>query len=682
MRSIDKIAVLAWVSLSVLVAQAAWAHQASGLQVQIIDADQTGTALPGVTDTGDAHFAASLVHPGPEITSNPMLAVFSDCAQDADITGTPVTNLVAFLRNQAPEPVYNTDWIKPGPRWSLCSQAGAYLVDVGSTETVKFAVDFLRLPGREGMSPLIEAKVYEVSQEDLATYQTAKKLAIHYADLQPSAILPISVNYRVTKDTWSYGSYAEVYGAPPKNKISAPKLAKAYNPVKNTIPVNIESFLAGGKIPTDKNYDNNASLETAYAAVLAQGACVADEVTTCPEPKSPQRQAKLPEGISHAITGMFATKWVADHSLHPGLGFRVDVMTRNSGLLPGQLISLGTAWVQPNGLWVLAVPTTKLFNGGKITVSYRPYNEYIAPQNEDGDYYWVNGGSYEVNSSKPAPISEYVDTDAGVFSGLGELAEAAERVWMRTYWDAGLNPVPASPIKIFFPNTWENCGLGSPWSCASTSGEIWLIAQHAMQAGVVAHELGHQLNNKFWNNKRPAGSGGEHSLTSCHPDALGRPLREGFADFFQVWVGFTDRNLKVNITNSNTANNVSNVAGRWWSPFDIESKADNYVCAHGYENELWVARTFWDLHDSHIDDLDWIQFSHQGGVIAGYLLNAVPSDGDDWDMTIYELLYRGIINSMPVGNYAPAVTNAFINNGTQTGLCPGGGPLLCPGESF
>lgn len=679
MKSIKKIAVIIGLPLGVLLIEPVWAHQAASVQAQIIDADREGAALPGVTDVGDAHFAVSLVHPGPDVTSHTLLAVFPDCAQDAEVTGVPVVNLAAFLRQQEPEPVFNTTWKKPGPRWRLCPQAGAYLVDIGAETRVKFDVDFLRLPTKEGMSPLIEAKVYEVTPEDLATYQTAKKLAVHYADQQPAAMLPIAAHYRVSKGTWTYGSYAEIYGEPPKNKASAPRTAKAYNPVKDSIPVNLDAYLAGGKLPDDKRYDQNASLETAYAAVLAEDACIADETTTCPATEPVQRQAKLPDNISHLITGMFSTKWVADHSLHPGLGFRVDVMSMGSSLFP---LFLGTAWVQPDGLWSLAVPTSKGFSGGKIFVSYRPYNEYFAPQNRDGRTYWVRGGIYDVNTPRPAPIDEYVDTDAGVFSGLGELAEAAERVWMRTYWDAGINPVPASPIKIYFPNTWEECGVGFPWSCANTSGEIWLTAEHGAQARVVAHELGHQLNNKFWNNKRPAGSGVPHSLTSCHPDDLGSPLREGFADFFQVWVGFPNSNLDLNVSNSGTAKNVSNVAGRWWSPFDIESNLDNYVCAHGWENELWVARTFWDLHDAHIDGLDWIMFKHQGGVIAGYLMNPVPSDGDDWDITVYEYIYRKIINAMPVGNYAPAVTNAFIHNGTQTGKCPGGGPLFCPGESW
>ncbi|MCX7096093.1 MAG: hypothetical protein NTY50_21980 [Methylobacter sp.] len=680
-----KMAVMALTTGVLLGAQSAFAFTAEGIYVQeLLSESSEGQALAGVTAGGDTHFSAQLVHPGPEVTQNSMLVVFSGCSQDADILGTPVTNLQNFLLQIEPEPLYNTAWTKPGPRWTLCPQENALLISPGDTARAKFDVDFLRRPANEGMSPLIKMNVYEVSPEDLATYTTAFKLANIYADHQPTAIVPLSVHYRIVKGIWKYGSYADVYGTPPKSTRSGGVKAKNYDAVKNTTPVNVGSFLAGGKLPAHTKYDNNASLETAYANVLAQGACIADDATVCPEQKSADQRAmtsnSAPKNVSHVISGIFSTKWVSDHSLHPGLGFRVDITTN---AIFGFVSSLGTAWVQPNGSWTLNVPASLGFNGGTINISYRAYNEYFAPQNKDGRKYWFNGGSWVVDAPT-FNIMQFADTDGGAYSGLGEVVEAAERVWMRTYWDAQINPVPSAPIKMYVPNTWNTCSSKrtSPWSCASPSGDqIWLIPEHTVEASTVAHEMGHALQTKFWGGKHPAGSGGPHGLDGCFPNKLGLPLEEGFASFFAMWVGFPDRNVAEGVTNSTTAKNISNVPGRWSAGgFDIETNKTNYVCSQGYENELWVARAFWDLHDTRIDGLDWITFKHQGGVIAGYLLNGVSSNGDDLAMYNFEYIYRQIVNSFPVGNYAPAVTNAFIQNGTQTGFCPGGGALWCPGE--
>ena len=63
--------------------------------------------------------------------------------------------------------------------------------------------------------------------------------------------------------------------------------------------------------------------------------------------------------------------------------------------------------------------------------------------------------------------------------------------------------------------------------------------------------------------------------TQIDRDATGKPLREGFADFFQVWVGFPSRNVAEGVTTSATdMTNISNVRGRWNAGFDIESKKE------------------------------------------------------------------------------------------------------------
>ena len=203
-------------------------------------------------------------------------------------------------------------------------------------------------------------------------------------------------------------------------------------------------------------------------------------------------------------------------------------------------------------------------------------------------------------------------------------------MWSRLYWDGNIDPVPADPIKLYFPNTWYNCGGNSPWSCANSSGEIWLIATHGRQADTVVHELAHQLNNKFWNNKRPAGSGGSHTLSGCYPDRLGMALREGFANFMPAWVGYPSRNVADGGFSS----------GRWALGLDAEKRTSPPNCSKGWENETWVARTFWDLHDKHSDGDDILWFIHKGAVISLYLGNGVANNGDAMDMRDFETIYR------------------------------------------
>jgi len=208
--------------------------------------------------------------------------------------------------------------------------------------------------------------------------------------------------------------------------------------------------------------------------------------------------------------------------------------------------------------------------------------------------------------------------------------------WSRLYWIGGIDPVhPAAvgPIKFYFPNTWYDCGDGSgvPWSCSSKNEpRIWLIAAHGTEAEVVTHEMGHQVNNKFWQWKRPANSGGSHSLNNCYAGRLGMALREGFANFLAGWVGYPSRNVADGGFGS----------GRWALSFDLESRVSPPNCANGWENEVWVARTFWDLHDTRGDGDDILWFTHRGGVPAIYLANGIGSDGDARDMRDYENIYR------------------------------------------
>jgi len=206
---------------------------------------------------------------------------------------------------------------------------------------------------------------------------------------------------------------------------------------------------------------------------------------------------------------------------------------------------------------------------------------------------------------------------------------AARPARSRLYRNGGINPVRSSPINLIAPNTGLACGGTSPWSCAN-GGNIWLIAAHAAQAQVVSHELGHQLNFKFWDDKRPANNGGSHSLNGCYPGREGMTLFEGFADFLAGWVGYPGRNVADGGFGS----------GRWTLGWDLEDRDAPPNCTNGWENEVWVARTFWDLHDTRSDGNDVLWFNSLGAVPPLYLGNGVATNGDYRDVRYYEDIYR------------------------------------------
>src|SRR5262249_5738308 len=158
---------------------------------------------------------------------------------------------------------------------------------------------------------------------------------------------------------------------------------------------------------------------------------------------------------------------------------------------------------------------------------------YIMPQDQNNNEYWWQDPMQNGISTNFDIGHRVADTSAaGTLAGLGDVYSNAIIFW-NAFYTNGLNPERASAIKLFFPNTWNNCSGTSPWSCANTDGNIWLIAAHT-QAFTIQHELGHQLNYQYWNNQRPSGAGGSHSLSKCYTTGLA--LLEGFANAAPFWV--------------------------------------------------------------------------------------------------------------------------------------------------
>ncbi len=625
------------------------ADQPAAVSWKIVDWAGDEKAQAGGTPDGDVQLFVQF-DLWDQKQENALLVLFH-CGEDPQVQGRPMLNFERYMeayqagKNISPE--YNEKWRQPSARWRLCPTSDALLLANRATHAniVKFQVDFLRLVN-EGMSPRIDMAVYAVAQSDLALWPTAEALARQYRNRVPDAVVPFYAHFRLNGGVWRRGSYAEIYGSPGRSTLSRGPKTADFQRVAESMPINIEGFRWQREIPDDTRFDKLESVNVAMKEAIAHGSAEKGELICYPEQPLKRFFSDTPQalasGYSHAIRGRFSTKWSTDHSLHPGFGFLVEVY-RN-----GTATKLGDSWVQWDGTWTVNIPhSAGLLTGQQIAVYYRSYNSYYAPQNQANNRYWWQDPVWTVSSTTHNVGHRFADTDGGTYNGVGELVDAAMTLWSRLYWDGSINPVGAASIRFFFPNTWDNCGGASPWSCAS-GNDLWLIAAHGVQANVVAHEMAHVLNNKFWSNKRPAGSGGSHTLNGCYPTRLGMAMREGFANFIAGWVGYSNRNVAEGGFNS----------GRWALGYDLESRNSPPSCTNGWENEVWVARTFWDLHDSRADGDDILWFNHKGAVPALYLGNVIANNGDARDMRFYETIYRNAASSGHQG----FITDIFEQN--------------------
>ena len=317
-----------------------------------------------------------------------------------------------------------------------------------------------------------------------------------------------------------------------------------------------------------------------------------------------------------------------DSALHPAWGWRVRAWVGAGG----NWSKVAEDWIQWNGNWSLS------FNqpaGSQVQFQYVADNRYFKPQSNDGDTYrWVG----PVRATLAATHNEggwFADTNNGNARGLGELYRDAYTLWSNLYWQGQINPLRSSPINVIFPNLTYKCGGTSVWSCANTSGNIWLIPSHGINGQTMIHELGHQLNYEFWDNSLPSGTGGSHSLDQCY--TAGLALTEGFANFM---VGWTKTNR------DNNANMVRN----------LEDPGVISACTTKDLNESWVGATFWDMHDKVTDGKDSLYFIHRGAV-PSLFLNA----GMKQKMSDFRDTYRSAANP----EHRSIIDNIFTQNHTN-----------------
>lgn len=631
----------------------AFARQPEAASWRALEAASEGTFQPGLTPGGDTHVLIGLFPSDDEFAKSHLLVVFPGCGEDAATPNRPILNLEDVLRKPDTPAVHPENWQDPGPRWRLCPSDPAFLLEGGQPMSFLVLVDFLR-PTAEGLSPRLAGEVHILSDEDVARLDRGKDVGAQWAAIvgrrSPAAHIVVDLYYRLdpAKGTFFYGGYHDVFGKPGPDMIESAKFTNDYSKDEAGLGVDLLSFRSTLRIPRKTKDDGGRQFALTLARVQRAGSgLVGDKFCTREDydvaianrleggaevegvdEAAPLRSPgpRLGPLATYSLSGRFSTKWSADHSLHPGFGFRAEAWSDDSG----SWHKLASDWVQSDGTWALSVSSGAFFAGNHLRMYYVTKTDYYDAQDISGNHYaWRDPDVFAVPLTFNAG-HRYADTDGGTYNGVGEMVDAAMYMWSRLYWQGGINPVRSAPVNLIAPNTGLACGGTSPWSCANPAGNIWLIAAHASQAQVVSHELGHQLNYKFWNGKRPANAGGSHSLNSCYPAKLGMTLLEGFADFMAGWVGYQGRNVADGGFGS----------GRWTLGWDLESRVSPPSCTNGWENEVWVARTFWDLHDTRSDGTDILWFINMGAVPALYLGNGVASDGDARDMRFYETIYR------------------------------------------
>jgi hypothetical protein len=619
----------------------------------VVEAAREGEFHPGITPGGDAQVLVELFPSDDEFAKSHLLVVFPGCGEDPSTPNRPILNLEEVLKGgRAGAARHPSEWQAPGPRWRACPSESAFLLEQGQGARLVVNVDFLEAVS-EGLSPRLKGEVHVLSDDDLQKIDRQAGIGCQWSALvgrrRPAAHITVDLYYRLSaQGTFFYGGYHDVFGKPGPDVLESSKSTDDYEKVADRLPVDLLHFRSTRPIPGQTQDDGGVLFRRTLArsrgsALVGQPFVDKEDASPTPVQHGPgdpngslsgrASAQRLPGGVqptgliaTYHLSGRFSTKWSADHSLHPGFGFRAEAWSDD---FLGIWVRVASDWVQSDGTWSLTVPPTFLFQGNHLRMLYVTRTDYYDAQDIDGNHYaWHDPDYFNV----PTTFStghRFADTDGGAYNGVGELVDAAMYTWSRLYWNGGINPVRSSPINLIAPNTGLACGGTSPWSCAN-GGNIWLIAAHAAQAQVVSHELGHQLNFKFWDDKRPANNGGSHSLNSCYPGREGMTLFEGFADFLAGWVGYPGRNVADGGFGS----------GRWTLGWDLEDRDAPPNCANGWENEVWVARTFWDLHDTRSDGDDVLWFNYLGAVPSLYLGNGVANNGDYRDMRFYEDIYR------------------------------------------
>lgn len=558
------------------------------------------------------------------------------CTYDQHSEGVIVLDLEQALQNGGyAEMAHVPGFVPQTANWRVCLLLGrkdkTHLVYIppGGNVIVKMGIDF-RATGK--FQVLVFAKVYGVSRKDYQLPDKPSPELLHelVKSNAVAAIVPMSLYYNVYQEDrdvrFRRSTYVKLF-LPGAMAEPAGGDAEDYDAVADKVPVAFQDYRICRPLPINLTYDPDHSCLDRIPFQSGGGrADPCDE-----EPENPCQDSQqlvienddtiLPPGAepsktTYTVTGRFSVMWT-DHTLHPGFGWRARAWWNDGG----DWHKMAEDWVQSDGSFHLSFNYSG-YSGQHLRVQFVAFNRYFQPEDSDGNTYrWKNPDRYSISTSQDEG-HRYANCDGNDAHGLGELYDYGMRMWSRLYWQGGIDPLRDEAITVVYPNV-DEClrADGSPWSCSDADNAmIWLIPEHALERSVMQHEMAHQLNNEFWDNKRPAGAGGPHTLTACENGGLA--LREGFANFIPFWVQHSDRSTAPN-------------GADWFIDVEAPTACNNYT------NESWVAACFWDLYDSHGDGADILWYVHRGAPIAIFLANGPANDGDAMDMRDFLATYQG-----------------------------------------
>ncbi len=219
---------------------------------------------------------------------------------------------------------------------------------------------------------------------------------------------------------------------------------------------------------------------------------------------------------------------------------------------------------------------TNVPKGVTTRVVIFPSNRYFDLLNSKAQKYQFVFPSFVVGNGTTYDHGPWwIDLNKSV-PGLGELHRSAYDLYSKLM-AANFSPLRSKPIRVIYPGT-DDCG-----SC-TLNGTVHIEVAKATNNRTIKHELGHELMYQYWGGM-PKNSGGYHEWPKCYNEGLA--LSEGFAHFVSWWAN-VDRGT---------------LAGSWGMSYNGESLSDS-VCKSIGKNELRVAATFWDLHDTKVDGVD------------------------------------------------------------------------------
>jgi len=611
--------VVAGTVAAVLVAGEAHALRARSMVLGLQSAQLVGKAKLLTTSTRpDTRLKLALAN---DDRDTDLLVVFPPCTSEPVRPGVVVADLDKALRGEAaPGDLLP---VVPEPAWQACitekSQlAGVFILPRGSARRVKVAVDF-RAAGPQQVK--LVADVYALPDGALAKLARVKRPS--QAELLALKKIagfggkhPISAFYDVA-GAGNAASFRIVGGDELTRAHELPREANTGHASADFVPlgtaVDLDSYASDRRVlPAALRHDpTHADLR----ALLGGGTDERSDsaVRTASERPAPAAgTASVEPGSGFLITGTWSVKWT-DTLLHPAWGWNI-VAWWNDG---GDWIELGNTIVGADGSYAMVVSHPE-YSGQHLRMQIRARNPYFEILKEnDSVHRYISVDRYDI------PVffddgSRWIDPGAHGADGLGEVYDAGYQLWHEMYFRAGINPMRADHIHVYFPNTWYECGVGEVWSCATRDGSVWLRPDHD-DFDTIQHELGHQMQFEFWDNKLPDYTPGMHSKFECYDRGLG--LIEGYADFVPIWV----------------QNDRSDPPQGF-----IESPNFTFCKSPGKDNESWVAATFWDLHDSAHDGDDHIYFTNQGAVHSIFFGHGIEQDGDPYGMDDLRSVYRSL----------------------------------------